>query len=532
MKTIARRPLFALAFATLGIPALFVAANDTWPNWRGPTHNGTVPDAKPPIEWSEEKNIKWKTKIPGSGLATPIVWKDRIFVLSAVGPATSESGANAQNQNRPGPGDRQANRPRPGGEGQRSDGGGQGPRGGGFNREAIIKEFDKDGDGRLNDEERAAMRASFGDRGRGDRTRGGAGAAGGGGRGRANRGGGGGGGGSGPQQEHAFEILALDRATGEVIWRQTARKETPHEGHHPTNGFASGSPVTDGKHLWVSFGSRGIYCYGLDGERIWETDLGDMRSAAGFGEGSSPALAGNLLLVLWDHKDQSSLVALDKNTGKEVWRTERDEPTSWTTPVIVKVDGKLQAIVAGANKTRSYDTATGKLVWEAAGLTSNVIPTPVLNDNHVYVVSGYKGRAVQAIKLDSKGDVTDSSNITWSAGHSAPYVASPVLSGNRLFMTKGRDAYLACFNAQTGEVFFQDEKLEGIRGIYASPIAANGHLYVLGKEGTSVVLKDSEQFEIVATNTLDNPIDASPVIVGNELFIRTHEHLYCIAEDS
>ncbi len=395
----------------------------------------------------------------------------------------------------------------------------------------MMKEFDKNGDGELNDEERAAMRASFGNRGGpGGRPRGGGGGPGGG---RPNRGGrGGGGGSSGPQQEHAFQILALDRDSGEVIWSQTARKEKPHEGHHPTHGFASGSPVTDGQHLWVSFGSRGIFCYDLDGNLAWETDLGDMRTRNGFGEGASPTLAGDILLVLWDQENQSYLIGLDKNTGKEVWRTERDEPTSWTTPVVVEVDGVLQAIVAGANKTRSYDTTNGELVWEAAGLTSNVIPTPVLDSQHVYVVSGYRGRSVQAIKLTSKGDVTDSDNIVWSAQHSAPYVASPVLSGNRLFMTKGRDAYLSCFNAQTGEVYFQDESLEGIRGIYASPISANGHLYILGKEGTSLVIKDSETFEIVSTNTLDNPIDASPVIIGNQLFIRTHEHLYCISNDS
>jgi outer membrane protein assembly factor BamB len=241
---------------------------------------------------------------------------------------------------------------------------------------------------------------------------------------------------------------------------------------------------------------------------------------------------GDSLLVLWDQESQSYLVALDKKTGKELWRTERDEPTSWTTPVIVEVDGITQAIVAGSNKTRSYNTANGELIWEASGLTYNVIPTPVINDDFVYVVSGYKGRSVQAINLRSKGDVSDSASIAWSAPHSAPYVASPVLSGNRLFMNKGNDAYLTCFNAQTGEVYFQDESLEGIRGIYASPISANGHLYILGKEGVSLVIKDSEEFEIVSTNQLDAPIDASPVIVGNELFIRTHTHLYCISNDS
>ncbi|MFL3656748.1 MAG: PQQ-binding-like beta-propeller repeat protein [Opitutales bacterium] len=477
MKDSLNRTLLPLAILVLSVAPNLIFAGDSWTNWRGPTQNGTVPGAKPPTEWSEDKNVKWKVKVPGSGLATPIVWKDRIFLLSAIEQAPKVS--DQENAPKPPP---VVEPPRPrGGNVANSNG----------------------------DRPRRPNRGGPGGRG-GPRGQGG----------------------PGPQKEHAFQILALHRDSGEVIWSQTARKETPHEGHHPTHGFASGSPVTDGQHLWASFGSRGIFCYDLNGAVVWENDLGNLRTRNGFGEGASPVIAGNSLLVLWDQEAQSYLIALDKKTGKELWRTERDEPTSWTTPVVVEVDGISQAIVAGANKTRSYDTQNGQLIWEAAGLTANIIPTPVVDDEFVYVVSGYKGRSVQAIDLGSKGDVTDSASIAWSALHSAPYVASPVLSGNRLFMNKGNDAYLTCFNAQTGEVFFQNEALEGIRGIYASPISANGHLYVLGKEGVSLVLKDSETFEIVSTNQLDDPIDASPVIVGNDLLIRTHTHLYCISEDS
>ena len=510
MKSASIRRLCSLGLLLLVPPALSAAAN--WPNWRGPTQNGVIPNAQPPIEWSEDKNVKWKTPIAGSGLATPIVWGNRIFVLTAV--PQDQAPQAVASQERPQRGNR------PGGPG------GGGPGGGGFNREAIMKEFDKNGDGELSQEERAAMRERFGGGQRGG-PGGGAGE-------RPRRGGGGGGGrpGPGPQSQHAFKIIALDRSTGDVLWSQTARSETPHEGHHPTHGFASGSPVTDGERLWVSFGSRGIFCFDLDGKQLWDVDLGDLRTRNGFGEGASPALAGDLLLVLWDQEDQSYLVALDKSTGEEAWRVERDEPTSWTTPLVVEYEGRHQAIIPGANRTRSYDAATGELIWEAGGLTANIIPTPVVDDTHVYVMSGYRGRSVQAIRLDSKGDVTDTEAISWSAPHSAPYVASPVLSNNRLYMNKSNDAYFTCFDARTGEVLYQDESLEGIRGIYASPLAANGHLYVLGKEGTSVVLKDSDKFEIVATNTLDDPIDASPVIIGNELFIRSHTHLYCISNDS
>ncbi len=492
-----RSPLPLAASIALVLFAIPVhAANDTWPTWRGPTLTGAIEGSQPPIEWSEEKNILWKTEIPGSGLATPIVWKDRIFLLTAVS-AERPAGANAGQGGNPG---------------------------GGFNREAVLREFDKDGDGQLNETERAAMRERFGGGRRGPGARAGGN--------RGGRGGGGGGRGQQPLVEQTFKVIALDRETGDEVWSQTARKLVPHEGHHATHGYASASPITDGEHLWASFGSRGIFCYTLDGELVWEADLGTLRSRNGFGEAVQPALAGNHLLLTWDQEDQSSLIALDKRTGNEIWRKERDEPTSWTTPVIVEVDGVTQAIIAGANKTRSYNAETGEIVWEASGLTSNVIPTPVIGNGLVYLSSGYRGRSVQAIRLDSKGDVSESDKIVWSAAHSAPYVASPVLSNNRLYMNKGNDAYFTCFDALTGEVLYQDETLEGINGIYASPIAVNGHIYVVGKEGATVVLKDSDTFEIVSRNTLPEPIDASPVVVGDQLLIRGHKHLYCIASDS
>ena len=232
---------------------------------------------------------------------------------------------------------------------------------------------------------------------------------------RPNRGGGGGRGNRPAPVEHDFQVMALDRNSGAVTWTQTAATLTPHEGHHPTHGFASASPVTDGKHLWVSFGSRGIFCYSLDGDLVWETDLGDLRMRGGFGEAVQPAIAGDHLLLTWDQEDQSYLIALEKSTGEEVAQGARDERSSWTTPVIIEVDGQSQAIIAGSNKTRAYNPATGEVIWEASGLTSNVIPTPVIGHGNVYVTSGYQGRAVQAIKLSSKGDVTGTENIVWSS---------------------------------------------------------------------------------------------------------------------
>ena len=449
MNSALRTPLLGLALAFSC--AAFVRGTDhAWPTWRGPSGSGVAVGATPPTTWSDQQNIKWKTKIPGAGFSTPIVWGNRIFLLSAI------------ETNEPAPG---AAAPAP-----REDAGKGGKRKGGF------------------------------------------------------------GGGPKPTKFYEFVVLALDRATGRIAWQKTARREVPHEGHHPTHGYASASPVTDGQHVWVSFGSRGLYCYDFDGNLKWEKDLGDMQSRGGFGEGASPALAGNLLIVPWDHEGQSFIVGLNKLTGAEVWRKDRDERSSWSTPLIVEVGGKLQAILPASKRTRSYDAATGELIWEAGGMTGNVIPMAVTGHGLVYVMSGFQGNSIQAIKLTSRGDVTDTDNIVWSVRRSAPYVPSPVLSGDRLYMSKTNDAYLSCLNAKTGEVFYQDQPLPGLRGIYASPLAANGYLYVVGREGMVMVLKDAPMFEVVATNTLSDKIDASPVMLGKELFLRGHEFLYCISE--
>jgi outer membrane protein assembly factor BamB len=534
MKT--TRSLFLLSSVFLGnsLVGLSAETSGNWPTWRPASGNGVAEQATPPVEWGDSKNVKWKTAIPGAGFSTPIIWEDKIFLLSAL---PVEGSATDVITERGGP--TQAGNTSAGqGQGRRQGGGERGPgggRAGGGPTPEIIAEFDKDGDGELNEEERNALRTELRARrgnqasGRPDQGTGG----------QAQRPGGGGqrrGGGGNPNtptgnlQVHQFKVIAVDRNSGDILWEKLAREEKPHEGHHPSHGYADASPVTDGQYLYASFGSRGIYCYDLDGNLVWEKDLGDMRTRVGFGEGASPALAGNHLIILWDNEDQSYIVALDKNTGEQVWRQDRDERTSWTTPLIQEVDGKLQVIVAGTNATRSYDSESGDLIWEASGLTSNVIPMPVVGHGNVYVASGYQGNSVQAIKLSSRGDVTDTDGVIWRVRQSAPYVASPVLSGNRLYVTKSTDAFISSLDALTGEYFYRDEKLDDLRGIYGSPLAANGHLYVVGREGTTVVLMDSEKFEIVATNKLDDRIDSSPVAIGDDLFIRGHKYLYCFSD--
>lgn len=418
-----------------------------WHQWRGPHATGAAAStANPPLTWSETENVRWKVAVPGTGHATPIVWKDKIFVQTAVQ-----------------------------GEAQKA------------------KEADDDN----------PFSGFF-------RQRDG-----------------------GPTNTYQFVLLAINRNDGSILWQKTLRELVPHEGTHQDGSFASNSPVTDGEHVYAYFGSRGLYCLDMDGNVKWEKDVGVMYKARAFGEGSCPALYGNTLVIVQDHEgpSRSFIIALDKQSGDVLWKTERDERTTWTSPIIVKQDGKPQVVVPGTNRTRSYDLATGKLLWECGGLTGNVIPTPVADDEFVYVMSGFRGNALQAIRLaTAKNDITDSDAIVWTHNRNTPYVPSPLLYEDALYFLKSNDGILSAFNIKTGEANYGPQRLQGISNVYSSIVGAAGRVYIASRNGTVLVIKHSPSFEVLATNKLDDSFNASPVVVGSELYLRGMEYLYCIAE--
>jgi outer membrane protein assembly factor BamB len=455
--------LALLAACSGGFTSTF--AEGGWPQWRGPAFDGTAPGGSPPLEWSETKNVKWKAKIPGLGTSTPIVWKDQVFILTAM--STGEKTASAPlGDVAPAPAQIESNQPP---ERRRRPGGG---------------------------------------------------------------GGGGGGRSERPSEKHQWVLMSLDRKTGAVQWQKVAREEVPHEGHHRDHGYASASPVTDGEHLYAFFGSRGLYCYDLKGDLKWEKQLGQMRTRNSFGEGASPALHGETLVVNWDHEGEDFIVALDKRTGKELWRKERDEPTTWTTPLIIEHEGRAQVIVSATNRIRSYDLKTGEIIWECGGMTTNAIPTPIARDGVLYATSGFRGAAFFAIKLGRTGDLTGTDAILWQHNKGTPYVPSPVLTeGGRLYFFSGNTGTLSCLDSKTGKVHFESLRVnELLGGVYASPVSAAGRVYLVGRDGKAVVIEDADEFKVLATNAVDDRIDASPAIVGKELYLRGHQHLYCIAE--
>ena len=335
-----------------------------------------------------------------------------------------------------------------------------------------------------------------------------------------------------PANVYQFKVMALERKTGKVVWEKTVREVNPHEGMHQTASFASSSGVTDGEHLYAFFGSRGLYCFDLDGTLKWDKDFGKQAMAGTFGEGASPTIHGNTLIINLDQQGDSFLITMDKKTGKEIWRKARSERTTWVTPFIIEHKGKTQVIISASKKTRSYDLKTGDVIWECAGLGSNVIPTPVYADGVVYVTSGHRQPAMQAISLDkAQGDITGTDAVLWSIADNTPYVSSPLLYGDNIFVLKNRNAILSCYNAKTGEAFYGPQRLEGMRRAYASLVGVNDRVYISGLGGTTLVIKNSSTYEVLATNSLDEGIAASPVIVDNELYLRGDEHLYCIAEE-
>jgi outer membrane protein assembly factor BamB len=332
-----------------------------------------------------------------------------------------------------------------------------------------------------------------------------------------------------PQPDLDWTVLAYGRKDGAIKWRRVVKTGKPHEGHHKDGTFASGSALTDGTRIYAFMGSRGLYALDMKGEVLWQKDLGLMKTRNGFGEGSSATVHGSTLVVTWDHEEADFVAAFDSATGKERWRQTRDEPTTWATPHVVVHNGKPQVVVNGTNRLVSYDLATGEPVWQTAGTTLNVIPSPVSANGMVYAMAGFRGNSLKAIKLaEAKGDITGTPAVAFTYDKDTPYVPSPLLYKGGLYFLKSNSGILTQLDAATGAVRYM-QRLEAAPNVYASPVGANGLVYIVGREGTTVVLEAGTDFKVVATNVIDEPIDASPAPVDKELYIRGAKHLFKIS---
>lgn len=472
-----------LAAPLLGLSLLSSAwATDpsiNWPNWRGLNNTGAATDARPPLEWSTTKNVRWKVEIPGKGSSTPIVYGDQIFILTAIRTdklkegVTKEQAAEAEKKDA---GSSTANQ----------------PTGSGVAPAASSPNTQQPPNGPGGGVRRAPPAE--------------------------------------PVHFYRFVVLSYNRNTGEKLWERTVTEQVPHEAGHNTNNFASSSPTTDGNLLYVSFGSRGIYALDLKGNIVWNKDIGKMETRNQFGEGVSPTVFRNRLIVPWDQERDSFLLALDAKDGSVQWRVDRDEKTGWATPLVVEHKGKVQVITNG-KKVRSYDLQDGKLIWEAAGQTDNPIPTPILHGDWVLATTGFRGANAFSISLNSTGDVTNNKQfVRWQHAAGTPYVPSPTLYQDKVYFLKNNNGIISSLNAVTGEVIVDQKRVEGVKLSYASLGAANGRIYVTDRDGTTVVLSADRELNVLATNRIDEEVDASPVFVGNDLLLRGEKHLYCLSE--
>ena len=338
--------------------------------------------------------------------------------------------------------------------------------------------------------------------------------------------------GKAPSKIHEFFVVAYDRKKGTLLWEKKVNEAVPHELGHRTGTFASASIVTDGERLYAFYGSRGLHCLDMNGRRLWSKDFGLQKTLVGFGEGASPALAAGVVVIPWDHQEQSRLYALDAKSGALRWVVDRDTDSAWSTPLIIPSgNDSHQVVMSGTKVTRAYDLTDGRELWTCAGMSENPVVTPVLAGDLVYVGNSYKGKIVQAIRhAGAKGELSETDAVAWSYRKTASYVPTPLVHEGLIYFTRNSTGVIQCLEASTGTPVYEGKRLSNMKTVHASPILAGGHLYFASRDGAVAVVKAGREFEEVSNNQLDDVFDATPSVVGKRLYLRGRKHLYCIGE--
>ena len=342
-----------------------------------------------------------------------------------------------------------------------------------------------------------------------------------------------------PESQHEWFVLCLDLESGETIWQKKLHEAAPKTPIHIKNSFASETPVTDGQHLYVLFGGVGIYCFDLDGKEIWARDLDPVKTRYGWGTAASPVLHGDRLYVINDNEDASYLLALDKQTGEQVWRVDRDEKSNWATPYIWQNDLRTEIVTPGTGKVRSYDL-DGKELWSLSGMSSITIATPYQFNGLLYISSGYVGdqsRPLYAIRPGAMGDVslqgdeTSNDSIAWSQPTGGPYNPTTLAYDGIIYVLYDF-GFLAAYSADDGSEIYSKKRIPRGRAFTSSPWAYDGKIFCLNEDGTTFVFKAGEEFDLLHTNELaeDDMGMATPAIVGDRLLIRTAARIYCIRQ--
>jgi outer membrane protein assembly factor BamB len=440
-------PIAFLLFATALLSADQVRSESPgWPQWRGPGGLGVTSETGLPTEWTAEKNVAWKTELPGRGLSSPIVAGRRVFLTTSL-----------KGEHVPG---RKA------------------PVHLGFDRKpGYVHPDSVDVDYR-----------------------------------------------------HALKVLAIDAESGRLVWERTAYDGVMADDRHRKNTYASPTMATDGKLVYAFFESAGVYCYDVDGALKWHASLGEIIKA-GLGPGTSPVIYEGLLILQCDQEmgAGSFIVALDRMTGRQVWRTARTNRRSWATPLLVESGARSELIAAGAEAVIAYDPASGKELWRANGVQSHPIPSFVAGHGLVFATAGSQAKRALAIRSGGSGDLTDSEHVVWRYSKGTAYVPSPILYGPHLYLMTDT-GLLTCLDARTGEVIYEGGRVPAPTKFTASPVAFEGHLLLVSEDGDAFLVKAGPTHEVARTNPIGEPVFASPAIAGGTIYIRGERHLFAIRE--
>jgi outer membrane protein assembly factor BamB len=341
-----------------------------------------------------------------------------------------------------------------------------------------------------------------------------------------------------PKSTYRWKVLCLDAASGDTVWEKVSREGRPTIKIHTNNTYASETPVTDGERVIAYFGMTGLYCYDLEGNPIWEKELGTFPTQFGWGTGSSPVLHDGLVYIQCDNDKASFLAALDKKTGEAQWRVEREERTNWSTPYLWRNQLRSELVLAGGGSIRSYDPKTGDLLWSmnASGRTAT---SPTGSEELLFVdsydrLTGNNG-IFAAIRPGATGDIslqakeTTNAHVAWSVRLRGTRIASPILSGDCIYVLGQGSGITHCFDAQTGREHYR-RRLPDAAGFTSSPLSHHGKVYCLDQNGTTTVIEAGPDLNVVATNPLGEMCWASPAVVADRLLIRTVDHLYCIGD--
>jgi outer membrane protein assembly factor BamB len=343
--------------------------------------------------------------------------------------------------------------------------------------------------------------------------------------------------------EQSWIVYAVDKETGEVLWERTAHRGEPKQSRHPKSTHANSTPATDGERVVAFFASEGLYSYDMEGKLLWKKDLGTLEASffeapeAQWGFASSPVIDDGVVYLQCDVLNGGFLTALRASDGQELWRTKRSDVPTWSSPTVHQVGEQKLVIVNGWKHIGAYDATTGQEVWRLEGRGDIPVPTPVVSEGLAFITNAHgPGSPIYAIRVDARGDISlepgTSSNesVVWSIGRGGAYMQTPLVHDGLLYNCRD-NGVLSCYRSKTGERMYQERLGGGTAGFSASPVAANGKIYFTSEEGDVYVVKAGETFELLAKNSFDEEVMATPAISEGTIYFRTRSRIVAVAED-